>query len=82
MKVRHKVCEECGHWKPYYDETGIEGQDNKYIAEEYCLSGGKHDIEQDENGEFVLNCPIEEGYMCPDCGQTIDKGACFYCKMD
>lgn len=19
---------------------------------------------------------------CPDCGNTIDKGACFYCKMD
>ena len=20
--------------------------------------------------------------VCPDCGNTIDKGACFYCKMD
>ena len=28
---------------------------------------------------------VEEGGeldICPDCGNTIDKGACFYCKMD
>lgn len=24
----------------------------------------------------------EELEKCPDCGKTIDEGACFYCKMD
>ena len=26
-------------------------------------------------------CEIELD-VCQDCGNTIDKGACFYCKMD
>ena len=29
--------------------------------------------------EYPENSELD---VCPDCGNTIDKGACFYCKMD
>ncbi len=56
--ISHIVCEGCDFWAPFYDETGIDGQHNEYIAEEYCMFGGKHDIEfYNDDGDYVSNCP-------------------------
>lgn len=66
-----KCCGNCRHsyTKNYHGHI-----------DRYCEF--KKGIYYNKKGCKKWKVEITELEPCPDCGQTIDKGACFYCKMD
>ena len=40
-------------------------------------------LPEGEIDPYTVNNYLEENEeLCPDCGNTPDEGACFFCKMD